>query len=97
MGEMNTQARSLSREGRVVTLVDPEKKTAALNERQQSVLIFGLFQRAIEVPKITAAAIEDRSEVDALWKDFVLSSNVLCMASSDCRSPLLRLLFKLRV
>ena len=55
MGEMNTQARSLSRDGRAVMLVDPEK-TAAPNERQQTVLIFGLFQRAIEVPKITAAS-----------------------------------------
>ena len=70
-----------------MTLVDPEKKTAAPNERQQTVLIFGLFQRLIEVPKIIAAVIEDRSEVNALSKDFVLSPNELCVASGDWRSP----------
>ena len=46
------------------------KMTAPLNDRQQSVLILDCLRarRDIEIPKITAAAIEDRSKGDSLLK-----------------------------
>ena len=52
------------------TLVDPEMKTVAPNERQRTVLTLDYFKAHpnIEIPKMTAAAIEDRSKGDALSK-----------------------------
>ena len=52
------------------TLVDPEKKTVPPNERQRTVLTLDYFKAHsdIEIPTITAAAIEDRSKGDALSK-----------------------------
>ena len=52
------------------TLVDPEQKRAAPNEQQPIVLTLDYFKAHpdIEIPKITAADIEDRSKGDALSK-----------------------------
>ena len=52
------------------TLVNPEKGTAAQNEQKRTVLTLEYFKahRDIEIPKITAADIEDRSKGDALSK-----------------------------
>ena len=51
-------------------LVDPEKEDVAPNEQQRTVLTFDYFKAHwdIKIPKITAAAIEDRSKGDALSK-----------------------------
>ena len=52
------------------TFVDPEKMTVAPNEQQQTVLTLDCFKAHpdIEIPRVTAAAIEDRSKGDALSK-----------------------------
>ena len=52
------------------TLVDPENKTAAPDEQQPTVLTLDYFRKHpdIEIPRVTAADIEDRSKGDALSK-----------------------------
>ena len=51
-------------------LVDAEKEDATPNEQQRTVLTLEYFKEHpdIRIPKITAAAIEDRSKGDALSK-----------------------------
>ena len=50
------------------TLVDPKQKRAAPNEQQPVILTLDYFKAHpdIEIPKITASVIEDRSKGDAL-------------------------------
>ena len=68
------------------TLVDPEKKTAAPKEQQPIVLTLDYFREHpdIEIPRVTAAAIQDRSKGDALSKVIAISQTtwfiVQCIA-----------------
>ena len=79
------------------TLVDPEKKTAPPNERQQTVLTLDYFNahRDIEIPIITSAAIEDRSKGDALTKIIAILQTtwfiVQCIARGQQRLALTEL------
>ena len=52
------------------TLLDPETKDAAPNKQQRTVLTLDYFKKHpdIEIPRVTATAIEDRSKGDALSK-----------------------------
>ena len=79
------------------TLVDPERKTAPPNERQQTVLTLEYFKAHpdIEIPTITAAAIEDKLKGDALSKVIAILQTtwfiVQCIARGQQRLALTEL------
>ena len=78
-------------------LVDPERKTTAPNEQQHTVLTLDYFKahKDVEIPKITAAAIEDRSKGDALSKIIAILQTtwfiVQCVARGQQRLALTEL------
>ena len=79
------------------TLVDPERKTAPPTLRQETVLTLNYFKAhpGIEIPIITAAAIEDRSKGDALSKIIAILQTtwfiVQCIARGQQRLALTEL------
>ena len=78
-------------------LVDPEKEDATPNEQQRTVLTLDYFKEHpdIRIPKITAAAIEDRSKGDALSKIITILQTtwfiVQCIARGQQRLALTEL------
>ena len=79
------------------TFVDPDKKAAAPNEQRHTVLTLDYFKAHpdIELPRITAAAIEDKSKGDALSKIIAILQTtwfiVQCIARSQERLALTEL------
>ena len=79
------------------TMVDPEKRDAAPNEQQRTVLTLDYFRNhpGIEIPRVTAAAIEDRSKGDALSKIIAILQTtwfiVQCIARGQQRLALTEL------
>ena len=78
-------------------LVDPEKEDLAPNEQQHSVLTLDYFKAHsdIEIPKVTAADIADRSKGDALSKIIAILQTKLffiqCIARGQQRLALTEL------
>ena len=79
------------------TLLDPEMKDAAPNEHRHTVLTLDYFRTHpdIEIPRVTAADIEDRSKGDALSKIIAILQTtwfiVQCIARGQQRLALTEL------
>ena len=79
------------------TLIDPEKKDAAPNEQQHTVLTLEYFKDHpdIEIPRVTAADMEDRSKGDALSEIIAILQTtwfiVQCIARGQQRLALTEL------
>ena len=67
MGKMDPQARSLSCDGRLHACRSEEDRTYSAEQATTDCTYLGLLPD-IDIPIITAAAIEDRSKGDALSK-----------------------------
>ena len=79
------------------TFVDPDMKTAAPHEQRHTVLTLEYFRNHtdIEIPRVTAAAIEDKSKGDALSKIIAILQTtwfiVQCIARGQQRLALTEL------
>ena len=79
------------------SFVDPEQKDGAPHEQQRTVLTLDHFRNHsdIEIPRVTAAAIDDRSKGDALSKIIAILQTswfiVQCIARGQQRLALTEL------